>query len=505
MNRGLLQTVFNTNILKARIIFILAFCFSANVICAQKLEWTPNCTKAYQYFMSFRIQDARNELAKEFSSNPKNLMPYALVNYEDFITLTFNENPDSYKVKKSAFHGRLKVLEAADKKSPYYLFLKGLLYFQWSMVQAKHKDFTDAALTFRKSYLNFRANQKAFPNFAPNKIYIGMEEAVISSIPSGYKWIASLLGLKGSLSEGMSFLKGYIETNQVVFREEAILYHIYLTNYLVNDPKAAYSMINQYKLDTKNNTLYAFVASNLALNNKNAAIAEQILTNRVVTPTSFSFPMLDYEMADAKMKRLDFEAKQYFLKFIKNYKGYFYIKDAYYQLALIAYLQGESSLTKTYLSKTISEGYAETDADKQALRNAKRNYLPNKFLLKARLLNDGGYNQEALTILNGIVQTTLQTEAEKLEFTYRLARVYDDLQQDEKALKYYEITFKQGEESTEYYAARSALQMAFIYENRKQFTLAMDYYKKLLNLGEHDYKNSLDQRAKSGLARLRKE
>lgn len=502
---GLFQTGFNQNTLKARWIFLLAFSFVWKPSYCQKLEWTSNCAKAYQYFLSFRIQDARNELAKEFASNPKNIMPYALVNYEDFITLSFNENPEQYKLKKSAFHGRLKVLDAADKQSPYYLFLKGLLYFQWSIVQAKHKDFTDAALNFRKSYLQFRANQKAFPTFMPNKVFIGMEESLISSIPSGYKWIASLLGLKGSLLEGMNYLQAYIQTDQAAFREEAMLYQIYLTNYLENDPKLAYNLIAQYKLDTKNNTLFAFVASNLALNNKNAALAEQILNNRVVTPGTFSFPMLDYELADAKMKRLDFNAKIYFQKFLNQYKGYFYIKDAYYQLALIAYLQGDMNLTNTYLSKTIREGYAETDADKQALRNAKRNYLPNKNLLKARLLNDGGYNQEALTILNTLSATEMKSEAEKLEYTYRLARVYDDLQQDDKALKYYEQTFRAGEESTEYYAARSALQMAFIYEKRKQFNLAIDYYNKLLNLGEHDYKNSLDQRAKSGLARLRKE
>lgn len=486
-------------------ILLALFMLTGSGSSAQELDFTPHCQKAYHLFLSFKLNDARAELAKEFSENPKNVMPYILINYEDFIKLSFNENPDLYKTKKSVFHGRLKLLEKSDKSSPYYLFLKGLLYFQWSMVEAKHTDYTAAALDFRKSYMLFKDNQSQFPTFSQNQIYLGMQEAMISAIPKGYKWFATILGLKGNLTLGMGKLKQYIASNQPTFREEAMVYYIYLKNYLENDSKGAYDLMSTYQLDTKNNLMYCFVAANLALNNRNAQVAEKVLTNKNTSGDYFNFPMLDYELADAKMKRLDYSAINFFQKFLNQYKGYFYIKDAYYQMALIYHLQGQAAQARLMIQNAVNLGYAETDADKQALKNAKANYLPNKELLKARLLNDGGYNTEALNVLEAIQPSACKSESEKLELTYRFGRVHDDLNHDDKAMNYYQQTITNGANSTDHFAARSALQIAFIYEKRNQKALAISYYNKVLAMENHDYKNSLDQRAKSGLARLNKE
>jgi Tetratricopeptide repeat len=488
-----------------RIVVMVCLLLWSSPTFSQQLDFTPHCQKAYQLFISFKLKEARAELSKEFTEHPKNIMPYMLINYEDFITLTFNENPELYKAKKAVFHGRLKLLDKADHNSPYFLFLKGLLYFQWSMVEAKHTSFTDAALDFRKSHLCFKENQKAFPKFSQNQIYAGMQEAMISAVPKGYKWIAALLGLNGNLTKGMSKLKQYINSNETAFREEALVFYIYLKNYLENDSKGAYDLISTYQMDTKNNLMYCFMAANLALNNRNAQLAEKVLVNRNTSAEYFYFPMMDYELADAKLKRLDLSAITYFQKFIAEYKGYYYIKDAYYQMALIYHLQGKPDQASAMLRNAVTQGYDEADADKQALKNAKKNYLPNKELLKARLHNDGGYYAEALKILESIKPSSLKTEGEKLEYTYRYARVNDDIGNPDKAITYYLQTITNGSSSTEHFAARSALQIAFIYEKRNQKDLAITYYNKVLSMDNHDYKNSLDQRAKSGIARLKKE
>ena len=53
----------------------------------------------------------------------------------------------------------------------------------------------------------------------------------------------------------------------------------------------------------------------------------------------------------------------------------------------------------------------------------------------------------------------------------------------------------------EYYAARAALQIGQIYEERGEKAMAIEYYKKCIDMEDHEYKDSLDQRAKSGIAR----
>lgn len=486
-------------LLKKYIIFILFYLLNNLSIHAQDFQFTDNCQKAYKAFMSMKNTEGRAYLIKELNVNKNNFLPIILFNYDDFISLTFNEDPKEYKIRKPLFDKRLKLLESANQNSPYYLFSKGLLYFQWSAIQIKYADYWNAAWDFRKAFLTFKENKKKYPDFVYNNIYLGAQEAVISTIPNGYKWISKIFGMKGNMKNGMYLLNSFIQSKQPYFNEEAFLYLVYLKNYLENDVSGAFQLIKDNHLDTKNNQLFAFMEANLSLNNKNAKNAEYVLNNRKNSNDYIPFPMLDYEMGDAKLRRLDFSAIQYYERFINNSKGNFYIKDACYSIALCYYLMGNQNLANQYKQKVKTIGKTESDADKQALKNANKPSFPNKELLKVRLLNDGGYNEEALKILMSL--KNLNTE-ETLEYYYRLARVYDDLNQDDLAIENYLKTINLGRISTEYFAARAALQTAYIYEKRNNKTLALKYFNDVIEMQDHEYKNSLDQRAKSGINRV---
>lgn len=452
--------------------------------------------------MQMRLNEGSLRLKNEIKKDPTNVLPYVLLNYDDFVSLTFNENPSQFKLKHDLLEKRLKVVETGDKNSPYYLFSKGLLYFQWSMIEAKHTEFWNAAWNFRRSFLLFKENKKKFPNFAPNDIYLGLQYSLISTIPSGYKWLSNILGLKGNMKAGMNLLKAYTERKDQAFKEESFLYYIYLKNYLENDPEAAMRLIKSHKLDTKNNMLYVFMAANLSLNNKNAAMCQQYIEQRNRSDDYAPFPMLDYELGDAKMKKLDKDANKYYEKYLKEYKGSFYIKDANQNLSFFYYLNGNMKLAEQYKKAIATNGTAETDADKQALRFSKQAQYPEKDLLKARLLNDGGYNEKALQILSQKDTTQWRDKATQLEFYYRLGRIFDELGQSKNALFHYSKTIQLGSNSKEYYPARAALQAAAIHEKDNNKSEALRLYKLVLSMDFSEYKNSLDQRAKAGINRI---
>ena len=65
----------------------------------------------------------------------------------------------------------------------------------------------------------------------------------------------------------------------------------------------------------------------------------------------------------------------------------------------------------------------------------------------------------------------------------------------------YQEALKLGENRREYYGARAALQMGYIYEDRGDKKTALIYFKKVLAMKSHDYKNALDQKAKAGIER----
>jgi tetratricopeptide (TPR) repeat protein len=120
-------------------------------------------------------------------------------------------------------------------------------------------------------------------------------------------------------------------------------------------------------------------------------------------------------------------------------------------------------------------------------------------------LNDGGYQKEALAVLKEKTVDSFPKPEEALEYVYRMARIYDDMGKDDEAIEYYLTAIKLGKNRQEYYAARAAVQIGFIYETRAQKAKAITFYQQCLDMGNHEYKDSLDQRAKSGIARCKGE
>jgi tetratricopeptide (TPR) repeat protein len=214
----------------------------------------------------------------------------------------------------------------------------------------------------------------------------------------------------------------------------------------------------------------------------------------------------DMQMGFVKLYQLELtEAIQYFEKYVTDCKGNFYVKDMYQKISWAYLLLGNMEAAKKARFNIVTKGNTNTEADKQAYKEAKEGKWQNVILLKSRLLNDGGYNNEALKNLLGKTIESFATVEEKLEFVYRVARINDDLHKDDEAIKYYTQAIEIGEQRTEYYAARAALQMAIIYEKRNNKIQAINYYNKVINMDNHDYKNSLDQKAKSGIARCQGE
>ena len=180
-------------------------------------------------------------------------------------------------------------------------------------------------------------------------------------------------------------------------------------------------------------------------------------------------------------------------------------KDALEKLSWYYYLNGDQPKADSLRGLVLQKGTAESDADRQALKEARSGKWPDKILLRSRLLSDGGYFEEALQALQGVSPSNFSRAEEKCELAYRLGRIYDGLGRKDDAIAAYLITIKTGEHLKEYYAARAALQAGYIYEGRGDCDKAMGYFQKCLSLKDHDYKNSLDQRAKAGIARCKGE
>lgn len=428
-----------------------------------------------------------------------------LDSYVDFFILFFNEDPAELKTRKPHFDEYLDKLSDGPDTSPFYNYCRSVVLIQEACVEIKFGERWSAGWDFRKAFSLVKDNKKKFPAFVPNNMIYGPMQVVAGTIPDGYKWLAGLFGIKGSISKGMALMQSVINSNDnyaKLFSTEAIFYYCYILFYIENQPQQVFQLINQKHLDLVNNHLMAYMTANLAINNKMNEYARSVISGRNNSPAYLQTPVWNFELAYVQLRHLELaDATKNFEYFVAHFKGKFYLKDAYEKLAWCYYLQGNIAAANNTRLLVIKKGNTETDADKQAYKDAKSGRWPNITLLKARVLNDGGYNTQAIALLEDKSVNDFPDVADQLEFTYRTGRIYDDMNNDAAAIKYYLAAIELGENRTEYFASRAALQIGMIYEKQGRKGLALQYYNKCLAMQDHDYKDSMDQKAKSGIAR----
>jgi tetratricopeptide (TPR) repeat protein len=469
-------------------------------------DFNATCQQAYKEIIQLKINAGQQLLNKEKAAHPDNLIPYFLENYIDFFVLFFNEDATEYKKRIDNREKRLDLLSEGPESSPFYLYTKAVIHFQWAAVRIKFGHNWDAGWEFRRSFLQVKENHEQFPAFSPNILYQGAMQVAAGSVPNGYKWLTNLLGISGTIKKGMARVEEFLHRKDewaMLFANEAIFYYCYLKFYVENDKQGVFDFLNTRQLDLVNNHLFAFLAANLSLNSQQCERTEQIILVKNNSPAYLPLPVWDMELGYARLFHLQPDAAVYLERFIHTFKGKFYVKEVLQKISWHYYLQGNQAKAATFRRQVLTSGSTDTEADKQAQKEAATDHWPNKLLLKARLLNDGGYYHEALRLLQGLEVTHFTLPEEKLEFAYRVGRLYDDGGADEEAIAYYKLAITLGEKRKEHYAARAALQTGFIYEQRGDKQTAITWFRRCLDMDDHDFKNSLDQRAKAGMARCK--
>jgi len=475
---------------------------------AQKVyDFDVTCQQAYHEIISLKLRNGQQIINRARQQNPNNLIPELLESYVDFYELFFNEDPNEYKKRKDNFDNHLDKLDEGPDNNPFHDFSRAVVYLQKACVQIKFSSTWSAGWNFKKAFGLIKDNRRRFPSFTPNNLIYAPALSIAGVIPDSYKWIAGIFGIRGSIKDGAAVMQSLINGTDAwsrLYFEEACFYNCYLMFYMQNKPEEALKFMTQHKLDIVNNHLLAYMAANLALNNKQNDYAKTVITNRNQSPEYMPMAFWEFEMGFLRLRHLEIqEAAVCFNNFLTSFKGKFYVKDACEKLAWCYYLLGNKAAAESTLRRVTQIGNTITDADKQANRDAKTGIFPNAVLLKARVLNDGGYNNEAMALLTGKSSNDFNAPEERLEFVYRLGRIYEDLGRYDEALKAYNLTISQGQNRTEYFASRAALQAGLILEKSGKKDEAIKYYQKCLDMEDHDYKDSIDQKAKAGIARCK--
>lgn len=491
-----------------KIVFSFFFLFFYAFNSFAGFDFNQKCRDAYANIVALKFAPAQKILSAEKNENPNNDIPLFLENYIDFFILIIGENPDDYNSLKNNKEFRLKQLAKGDSQSPWFLYSQAETNLQWAFVHVKFGEYISAVSEINKAYKLLEDNRQKFPSFLPNIKSLGLLHAIIGTVPDNYKWAVNIMGIEGTIKQGVKELNTVVsQTQQSDEYNYLLVESLFLLSFvelnLSKDKDNIEKLYFMLKSIPGYHPLLTFAKASIAIKTSRNNEAIGFLEKRPEPAEQYPFHYLDFLTGEAKLNRLDMDADVYLKKYIEQYKGKAYLKSAYRKLAWFSLLVGDTEGFRKNMNFVISAGNDIADEDKQAQKEAESGEIPNLKLLKARLLFDGGYYLQALTTLvkEGNAKEYV-SEKDRLEFTYRIGRVYHNWGKPDEAIPYYEMTIKDGAKSQYYFAANSALQLGFIYEEKKDYKQARKYFEMCSGFKNKEYRNSINQKAKAGLNRI---
>ncbi len=465
---------------------------------------SPNLLEAQKHIAALRLDKGKALVEAEKQANKMNMAVHLFDNYIDFYRVLCLQKKEDFDAAEKVKSSRIDALKRIDNSNPYKLFAQAEIHLQNAFLKGMFEEYLGAAWDFKTCYSLLEQNQKAFPNFITNKKDIGVLKAILGTIPDSYHWIVGIAGMNADLNEGLALMKEYVEKADdkeiLMERKNAqYFYALFSLNFLKNKAEA-WKLADKYTADYKTNLMSVCIRAFAAKGTDNNEACVETLTQRPTGSDYISFPYLEMMHGSALLQRLDLNAAIHFKKFIASNKEKSDNKEAYQKLSWCAWLKNDTANYLLY--RNIAVNISEKGERNQLASSGGKDRFPEKTLLKGRLLFDGGYYEQAEQIMLAKPIGTFKTDLEKVEYLYRMGRIYHEHNKLSKAIEYYELTVKTNFKGNEFLAANSCLQLGYIYQKLNFKQLAKTYFNKVFEYKNYDYKNYLQQQAKAALAKL---
>lgn len=468
------------------------------------IQYNEDVKACYRDIIHLKIKESEKKIQELKMSQKENLAILHLENYIDFFQLFITENKGEYNARLAHKDERLRKLQDITLADAQLDFIKAEILLQWALIQIKFDDKIAAGQDVYSAYKLLEANQKKYPSFKENNKSLSILHVLAESVP---KWVRKLIGVKGSIQQGRKEIEQLVDyaisDKSYLYRDEVAAIYTYILFYQFNDKEGALAQFNRFALNHTDHPLMAFLKASIYQRaGKNDACLE-VLNSMKPDAGHLAFHYLEFMKGRAYLNKQDARAKIHLLNFVQKFSGQHFIKEAYQKLAWYELsMNNDVGAYKKYMTECLGKGKSLVDEDKQAEKEAKAGTVPFSFLLKARLYYDGGYYMQSLDVLLKNDKFPIQNPASRLEYYYRLGRVYQAQTNYTKAIQCLKYVLNYGAASNSYFAASAALQMGLMYESEQKWSSALHFFQKCLDIDADEYKTSLHQKAKSGVQRV---
>ena len=460
----------------------------------QDLVFQPPVREAYQLTLNLRCAEALARLPDQ-----NDIESSYVASLAEAIELLITEDNSKFSEYEERFQNRI---DQNLKASPRdYQFLQAEIRLHWAFVYLKFGHELDAALHLRQAYQIASACKEKYPDYLPIRKTTGILEVIVGSVPDKYNWILSLLSMNGSVSEGLADLQKIGASASPLAPEGKLLFAL-VQGFILSKPGDALSNMKMILQEEKANRLALFFSTSLALKDSQNELALQMLQDLSRNTAGIPLYYAEYLKGEAYLHKGDYlNAIQSYRWFISHQNGQNYIKDAWYKIGLCYWLNGNENDAHAVFREARSKGKEATEADKAAARSLADPQPPNVKLSRVRYLTDGGYYHEAGKLLASITSMDLAEVRDQAEYYYRKARLAHKTGKEEAVDSYLETIRMTGQENW-YFAPNACLQLGYLYQSRNMLAEAEEYFLRALAYKRHEYKNSIDSKARSALAQL---
>jgi len=463
---------------------------------------TNNLRIAWDNILELKLDSALGYIETEELSNPPNLFSFYYRHYVHFLDALISGDHAEYEQFNEGSEILTKAIRDSDPHYPEYLYFLSSMHLQMAFLNIYHGDHWQGIRNLIVAYRMAGQNSQNWPDFNPNLKIEGITELLISSVPENFKWIFNWLGMKAELQEAIGKLEEFYLKCSPDEKPEALIILSLAYGQFLPDKERAYRILKDETKEYLNKAMVRLVMAFYASKTGHAPEAVRLLESDN-QPGKIRCDQAVLLLGITKLNMLEEDAGRYLEYFLDHYKGINLVRTACHKLSWHYLIEGDTVLYINFKQMVLSEGSDLLVIDKQATAEASENSMPDLHLLKTRLLFDAGMYDRAFEILNNMSVNMLDSERDKIEYTYRYARVCHKLSMIDKAKELYRKVISEDGDSDAYFAPYSALQLGIIAELEGNYEEAGTFYKICLEINRGQYRQGIAREAKIRLDRLK--
>ncbi len=372
-----------------------------------------------------------------------------------------------------------------------------------AVLASQFSDYKTSSLALIRACKEINRNGGMLGNSDREKL-TGILGILFSLVPDQAMKIVKLTGVRPANLGSFAELENYYRTARPgsADRLEGWLLLVTSLKEFSGDPAKAWEFVRKEGDSYPGNPLVRYQSALAALKAGYNDEAIRLLEGGFADPSCKLFPAWNYQLGRCYLNSLDPRAGQWLTAFISSPGGETYRHVAHLRLAWHYLVQGKADESLTLCRKIGNLPEAHSVYDKQAVREAESQTLPDQDLIRLRLLFDGGYYERCLAGCCDLESRRRLEGEPAVELIYRKARCYHRTGLYREAIEQYLKVIGQKKQVKSYWLPNSALQLGYLYREMGRADLARKYFKLCMELNDFGYREGINREAQAALAGL---